>query len=165
MKRLLLAFVLGTSVLASGSPVITQPVEAKTSLAREGWITHKTKMTFKDLNARLNAAIKANGMLRVTSASASAGANGRGITIPGNRIVGVYRNDFAIRMLEASLASGIEAPIRYYVTEGTDKNATLSYKTPTTVFSPYFEDGGDALKALAKELDVIFAKIADEAVR
>lgn len=165
MKRLLLAAVLGASVLASGLPVFTQSVEAKTSLAREGWVTHKTKMSFNELNGRLNDAIKANGMLRVTSASASAGAKGRGITILGNRIVGVYRNDFAVRMLEASIAAGIEAPIRYYVTEGTDKNATLSYKTPTTVFSPYFEDGGDALKALAKELDELFAKIADEAVR
>lgn len=165
MKRLFLALVLGVSILASGMPIVTQPVEAKTSLAREGWVTHKTKMTFQELNGRLNDAIKANGMRRVTGASASAGAKGRGITIPGNRIVGVYRNDFALRMLEASLAAGIEAPIRYYVTEGTDKNATLSYKTPTTVFSPYFEDGGDALKALAKELDELFAKIADEAVR
>lgn len=165
MKKLLMATFLGLSVLASGAPVVTQSVEAKSSLAREGWVTHKTKMSFKELNGRLNAAIKENGMRRVTGASASAGAKNRGLTIPGNRIVGVYRNDFAVRMLEASLAAGIEAPIRYYVTEGTDKNATLSYKTPTTVFSPYFEDGGDALKALAKELDELFAKIANEAVK
>lgn len=165
MKNFLLAVFLGTSVLVSGLPNTSMTVEAKTSLAREGWVTHKTKMTFKDLNARLNASIKANGMRRVTGASASAGAKGRGITIPGNRIVGVYRNDFAVRMLEASLAAGIEAPIRFYVTEGTDNYATLSYKTPTTVFSPYFEDGGVKLKALAKELDALFAKIADEAVK
>lgn len=165
MKRLLLALFIGTSILASGAPVITHSVEAKTSLAREGWVTLKTKMTFKELNGRLNDAIKANGMRRVTGASASAGAKGRGITIPGNRIVGVYRNDFAIRMLEASLAAGIEAPIRFYVTEGTDSNATLSYKTPTTVFSPYFKDGGAELKALARELDVLFEMIANDAVK
>lgn len=165
MKKIVFAGMLGLCVLGSGMPLITHGVEAKTTLAREGWVTHKTKMTFDELNARLNDAIKANDMLLVTAASASAGAKGRGLVIPGNRIVGVYRNDYAVRMLEASLAAGIEAPIRYYVTEGTDKNATLSYKTPTTVFAPYFIDGGEPLKALAKELDILFAKIADEAVR
>lgn len=165
MRKLLLAVLLGFGVVVSGTASLIISAEAKSSLAREGWVTHKTKMSFKDLNARLNNAIKANGMLRVTGASASAGAKNRGLEIPGNRIVGVYRNDFAIRMLEASLAAGIEAPIRFYVTENTNRHATLSYKTPTTVFSPYFEDGGADLKALAKELDGIFAKIADEAVK
>ena len=164
MKRILFAVFLGTSFLVSGLPVATQSVYAKSSLAREGWVTHKTKMTFKELNGRLNDAIKANGMRRVTGASASAGAKNRGLTIPGNRIVGVYRNDFAVRMLEASLAAGIEAPIRYYVTEGTDRNATLSYKTPTTVFSPYFDEAGK-LKELSEELDMLFGKIAEEAVK
>ena len=132
---------------------------------REGWLVHNTKYSFKDLNNRLNAAIKENKMRRVTGASASAGAKGRGLTIPGNRIVGVYRNDFAIRMLEASIASGIEAPVRYYVTENPDGTATLAYKTPTAVFSPYFDEGGNALKEMASELDVIFAKIASDAIK
>jgi len=135
------------------------------ALKRDGWITHETKFSYKELNSRLNAAIKANEMRRVTGASATIGAKNRGITIPGNRIVGVYRNDFAVRMLEASLAAGIEAPIRYYVTENSDGTSNLSYKTPTTVFSPYFEDGGKPLKDLAKELDALFGKIADEAVK
>jgi len=135
------------------------------SLKRAGWITHETKFSYKELNTRLNTAIKANEMRRVTGASASAGAKNRGLTIPGNRIVGVYRNDFATRMLEASLAAGIEAPIRYYVTENADGTANLSYKTPTTAFSPYFEEGGKALKDLASELDDLFGKIADEAVK
>ncbi|MEO0328639.1 MAG: DUF302 domain-containing protein [Pseudomonadota bacterium] len=135
------------------------------ALKRDGWITHETNYSFVDLNSRLNDSIEANEMRRVTGASASTGAKNRGLTIPGNRIVGVYRNDFAVRMLEASLAAGIEAPIRYYVTENSDGTANLSYKTPTTVFSPYFDDGGKALKTLASELDKLFAKIANEAVK
>jgi len=165
MKRILLAIFLSMGIPVSGLALLTQPVFAKTSLAREGWVTTKTTMTFQELNGRLNDAIKANGMRRVTGASASAGAKNRGLQIPGNRIVGVYRNDFAIRMLEASLAAGIEAPIRFYVTEGTDGNATLTYKTPTTIFSPYFEEGGEELQALARELDVIFSKIAEDATK
>ena len=135
------------------------------SLDRPGWIVHATDKNFKKLNSDLNAAIKKNKMGRVTQASASAGAKGRGITIPGNRIIGVYRNDFAVRMLEASVAAGIEAPIRFYVVEKADGTTALSYKTPTTVFSPYFDEGGDALKAMASELDVIFTAIAADALK
>ena len=100
----------------------------------------------------------------VTQASASAGAKGRGLTIPGNRVMGVYRNDYAIRMLEASVAAGIEAPIRFYVTENSDGTATLSWKTPSFVFAPYMTDGGEALSELAAELDGVFRTIADKAV-
>ena len=138
------------------------PAGAQT-LERPGWAVHQTKHGFSDLNTRLDQAIAAESMALVTQASASAGASSRGITIAGNRVVGVYRNDFAVRMLEASLAAGIEAPIRFYVTENADGTATLSYKTPTSVFSPYFAEGGAALKALAAELDAIFGKIAANA--
>jgi len=99
----------------------------------------------------------------VTQASASDGANGQGITIPGNRVIGVYRNDYARRMLEASVAAGIEAPTRFYLTEDADGTATLSYKTPSFVFAPYMNEGGDKLKALAEELDDVFAEIAEQA--
>lgn len=51
------------------------------------------------------------------------------------------------------------------VTENPDGTATLSYKKPTTVFAPYTEEGTDALKGLAAELDEIFAKIADQATK
>jgi hypothetical protein len=36
---------------------------------------------------------------------------------------------------------------------------------PTTVFAPYFDEGGEPLRKLAGELDAVFAKIADEAVQ
>ncbi len=129
---------------------------------RPGWEVIETPHGFEDLVQRLSGAIKANKMGLVTRASASAGAASRGLKIPGNMVVGVYRNDFAVRMLEASVAAGIEAPIRFYVTEKDDGTATLSYKTPSSVFAPYAE-GGEPLKALAAELDAIFAKIARQA--
>ncbi|MFQ5466703.1 MAG: DUF302 domain-containing protein, partial [Kiloniellaceae bacterium] len=95
-------------------------------------------------------------------ASATLGAASRGKTIPGNMVVGVYRPDFAILMLEASVPAGIEAPNRFYITENSDGTGTLSYKRPSAVFAPY-EDGGEKLAALARELDAIFAKIASAA--
>ena len=127
-----------------------------------GWSVTKTGHGYAALVERVSAAIKANKMGLVTRASASLGAAARGKTIPGNMVVGVYRNDFAVRMLEASVPAGIEAPIRFYITENADGSATLGYKTPSAVFAPY-GDGGRKLTALAKELDAIFAKIARQA--
>jgi len=128
-----------------------------------GWKVIKTDLTYKDLIERLNKAVKANKMGLVTRASATVGAKKKlDKTIAGNMVVGVYRPDFAVRMLEASVPAGIEAPIHFYITENEDKTATLSYKTPSAVFAPY-EDGGEKLTEMAAELDGIFAKIASEA--
>jgi uncharacterized protein (DUF302 family) len=131
---------------------------------RPGWVVLDTGQSFDGLSERLSEAIRAEKMGLVTQASASDGAAGQGITIPGNRVVGVYRNDYARRMLAASLAAGIEAPIRYYLTENRDGTATLSYRTPSAVFAPYFDEGGQPLQDLARELDGVFARIAERAV-
>ena len=133
---------------------------AGTVTPREGWSVIDTDYAFSELIERPNAAITSAGMGLVTSASASEGAKAAGVSIPGNRVVGVFRNDFARRMLGSSVAAGIEAPIRFYVTENPDGTATLSYRTPNSVFAPYFVEGGDELRALASEIDVIFAEIA-----
>ena len=99
-------------------------------------------------------------MLMVARASASRGASGRGIKIPGNLVLGVYRNDFGVRMLKASVPAGIEAPLRFYVTENADGSASLSYRTPSAPFKPY---GSADLDKMAAELDAIWAKIAKQA--
>ncbi|WP_395173999.1 DUF302 domain-containing protein [Roseibium alexandrii] len=140
------------------------PVQADSIAPREGWQVRPTSQSYQELVDGLRAAVKEAGMLLVTQASASAGAKGRGLTIPGNRVLGVYRNDYAVRMLEASIAAGIEAPIRFYVTENADKTATLSWKTPSLVFAPYMDEGGEKLSGLVAELDGVFQSIADAAV-
>ena len=136
---------------------------AGTVKTQAGLIVIDTHQAFQGLVERLEAAVKSEKMAIVTSASASEGAKATGITIPGNKVIGVFRNDFARRMLSSSVAAGIEAPIRIYVTENQDGTATLSYKKPGAVFAPYAEEGGDALKALGAELDEIFAKIVGQA--
>jgi len=117
---------------------------------------------FSELTSRLQQAIADNKMGLVTQASASRGAASRGLKIPGNIVLGVYRNDFAVRMLKASVKSGIEAPIRFYITENPDSTATLSYRKPSTVFAPY---NNQDLDQMARELDLIFTRIAAQATR
>ena len=155
--RSLLCFLLLLPLLA-GAPALAEVME------RPGWKVIKTQQGYAELVARLEQAIAENKMGLVARASATVGAKKvLDKDISGNTVIGVYRPDFAVRMLEASVAAGIEAPIRFYVTENADGTATLSYKTPSHVFAPY-EDGGPALRDLAAELDEIFAKIAQDAV-
>ena len=130
---------------------------------REGWAVHDTSLEFEALIDGLKTAVKANGMFVVTQAGPTGAAKRRGIEIPGNRVIGVYNNKFAVRAIRLSVPAMIEAPIRFYVTEDDDGTATLSYKTPSHVFGPYFAEGGDDLVALAAELDGIFAQIATDA--
>ena len=156
MSRILAILLIGF-LLWSGVPA-----RAADWAAPAGWSVIDTGHSYQALVDRLGKAVKANKMGLVTRASATLGAKSLGKTIPGNMVVGVYRPDFAVRMLAASVPAGIEAPIRFYITENGDGTATLSYKKPSAVFAPY-ADGGAALRALAAELDALFAKIAKEA--
>lgn len=130
---------------------------------REGWVVIDTAKDFSSLEADLKTAVSANGMGVVTQAGPTGAAKARGITIPNNKVIGVFNNDFAVKVLEASTAAMIEAPIRFYLTENDEGTATLSYKTPSLVFAPYMAEGGAALADLAAELDDRFEAIAEAA--
>ncbi|MEO1092715.1 MAG: DUF302 domain-containing protein [Pseudomonadota bacterium] len=128
-----------------------------------GWEIRQSEHDYATLMQRTEDAVKASPLNVVTKASATVGAKSLGVTIPGNAVLGVYAPDFAIRMLEASVQAGIEAPLRLYVTESGDGTAVLSYVRATQVFAPY-TDGGEALATMAAELDAILETIADNAV-
>lgn len=126
----------------------------------------KSPHEFTALEERLTKAITDHGMLRVFQASASAAAKRRGIDLPGDSVLGVFRNDFAVRMIEANPLAGTEAPILIHVMGQPDGTAALAYKMPSSVFAPYADstDGGAALMQMATELDAIFAAITRQAV-
>lgn len=125
-----------------------------------GTRTVATRHGFEAVLARLEKAIGDNKMGLVAQASASRGAAARGVKIRGNAVIMVFRNDYAVRMLEASIPAGIEAPLRIYVTEKADASTEISYRTPSAVFAPY---GNDKIDALARELDPIFERIVRDA--
>ncbi len=153
---LLVSFLLTQTITANANDLATQ----------KGWVVIKTTYDYPTMVKRVNAAAKANKIGIVSRASATVGAaKVLKKEIPGNMVVGLYHPRFAVRMLEASIAAGIEAPIRVYITQNSDGTATLSYKKPSTVFAPYMATGGDKLKALATELDTLFAAIAAHATK
>ena len=138
-------------------------VTAETVTPRDGWVVMQSHKAFDVLLDDLKAAVRANKMGVVTQAGPTGAAANRGITIPNNRVIGVFNNVFAVRILGLSPAAMIEAPIRFYLTEDDAGHTTLSYKTPTFVFSPYVTEAGDDLTAASAELDAIFLAIATTA--
>lgn len=156
---------LRTTTLAGAFCALALPALAGSVEPRPGWEVRDTDIAYAELLDRLKAAVKEEKMGVVSEAGPTEAAKKLlGEEIPGNRVVGVFRPDFAVRAVRASVPAMIEAPIRFYVTEDEDGGATLSWKTPSHVFAPYMDEGGEELQAVAEELDAIFLAIADRAV-
>ncbi|MEE9276492.1 MAG: DUF302 domain-containing protein [bacterium] len=149
MGRILPATALIFTLLSFAAPALAGPNPV-----------HRLGLPFQKAEAALTKAIKKNKMGLVCKASAQHGAASIGVEIKGNRVFGVFRPDFAVRMLKASVPAGIEAPVRIYLFENADGTATLTYKKPSDVFRPY---GSADLDKMAAELDAIFARIARDA--
>jgi len=143
-------------MLANASPAVF----AQSAPALPGTYTVTSSHGFDTLAARLEKAIESNKMGLVAQASASRGAAARGVKIRGNLVLMVFRNDYAVRMLAASVSAGIEAPLRIYVTEDADGKASVTWRTPSAIFAPY---GSAELNAMARELDPVFEKIVRDA--
>lgn len=152
------AWLAGTLILTA---VVVTAANARAEGDPPGLVTVGTRHDFKNLVERLETAVKDNKMLVVARASASAGAAGRGVTIPGDAVLLVFRNDFAVRMLAARASAGIEAPIPIHVFETGAGTASIGYRLPSVIFKPY---GEPALDKMASELDVIFGQIIKTAV-
>lgn len=154
--RLLVFFALITMLVGTANADLSHP-------DREGWRVIETEQEYDELLDSLRAAVSAHDMGVVTDVGPTEVAAQRGESIPGNRVVGVFRNDFAVRAVRASVAAMIEAPIRFYVTERDSGKASLSWKTPSHVFAPYFDEGGEPLRGIARELDEKFEAMARQA--
>jgi len=126
----------------------------------EGWRIEETGKSYQTLLSDLKEAVEEENMGIVTEAGPTEVAASRGETIPGNRVVGVFRNDFAVDIIRAAPAAMIEAPMRFMVMEEPDGTATLAWQRPSIVFAPYMEEGGEVLANAAQHLDALFESIA-----
>lgn len=136
--------------------MIALPSHAEVASPYSGTRTIETQQPFNSYINKLITAIKANKMGIVAKACATCGAKAIGMTIPGNQVIMFFNPHFAVRMLKASIVAGVEAPLRFYVTENPDGTARLSYRLPSHVFKPY---DVRALNDMAKELDAVIEKI------
>lgn len=157
-----LALTLGQNAMAQEKQDVTQ--EVSDIQPRDGWVVKRTDQDYETLVESVQQAAEDNDMGPVTEAGPTEAAADRDIKIPGNRVIGVFNNKFAVRILRASTAAMIEAPIIMYVTENEDGTASLSYKKPTYVYRPYMEEGGKDLEKAAEDLDDAFEEVAADAL-
>jgi len=148
------------AALALAVPVAANAQKGDTEYPFSGTRTVTTSQPFDAVVTRLEKAIEANKMGLVAQASASRGAASRGVKIRGNMVLMVFRNDYAVRMLAASVPAGIEAPLRLYITEGQDGKTSVAWRAPSAIFAPY---ASADLNAVARELDPIVEKIVRDA--
>ncbi|MBL4907583.1 MAG: DUF302 domain-containing protein [Sneathiella sp.] len=148
-------------VIALGIAVMMS-VFSLSAQARGALQTYQSDQKFEEFLERLKQAIASEKMGIVAEACADCGARAIGVTIPGNRVVMIFHPRFAVRMLKASVDAGIEAPLRLYVTERS-QGTQLSFYKASDVFAPYASTGD--LVEMAKELDDILVRIAEQAIR
>jgi len=151
-RAFMLLAVLLPSLAAAASPP---------AAAQDGRVTAVSRTPFRNVAEALEQAIAEQKMALVCHANAQRGAAARGVTIKGNQVMMVFRNDFAVRLLAADPKAGFEAPIRIYLYENPDGTATVTYAPPSAVFAPYPHP---EVQAVAAELDPIFKAIIDRAL-
>ena len=143
--------------LASMRPAYAEGGEAEEVGPYPGTLLWQTDMRGSEVVARLQRAISGNGMMITAELQLPAIAPDK----VNCTVLLVYRDADAARTLQAKQAAGMEWPIRLYVSEGRDHKASVTYRTPSSIFALY---DSPALDQVAGELDQRFAKIIDDAI-
>lgn len=110
--------------------------------------------------ARLIDAIGAVPMGLVAHINGQANAAKRGITVPADQILEVFRPDFAVRVWQADKRAGIEIPLRIHLYAVADYTVVAMH-SPAEVFAAYANPQLDAIAAeLVPIFDTILAALA-----
>lgn len=141
---------------------VLSPAGAENRTPYSGTVTVASGKPFLSYVGALETAIGGHGFNMVGLACATCAAESLGVKVPGNRVFLFFKPPYAVRMLEASTAAGIEAPIRLYVTERPDGTAEVTYRLPSHVFGAYQVP---ALDALGADLDRDVASILAAAAK
>lgn len=105
--------------------------------------------------AKLSEAVQAVPMGLVAHINGQANAAKRGLTVPADQILEVFRPDFAIRVWQADKTAGIDIPLRIHLYQA-DGKTVVAFRTAQEVFAPY---ANPTLDAIAAEVDPIFQGI------
>jgi uncharacterized protein (DUF302 family) len=149
------------AVFSAATTLSPAPASAENTTPYSGTRVIETGKPFGPYVEALTAAIKSNkfGIIGLACANCAIKKVLNEI-VPGNRVFLFFRPDYAQRMLAASTAAGIEAPIRLYVTENPDGTATVTHRLPSAVFGAYEVP---ALDVMGAELDGLVDKILADA--
>lgn len=118
-------------------------------------ITQRLDLPVADVVARLVAAIAEAPLALVAHIDGQANAAKRGIVVPADQILEVFRPDFAVRVWEADKRAGIEIPLRIHVYESAG-SSFVAHRPPAEVFAPY---GNPRLDAVARDVAPLFERV------
>jgi uncharacterized protein (DUF302 family) len=118
-------------------------------------LTFTVNLDVDNTVAKLSEAIQAVPMGLVAHINGQANAIKRGLTVPADQILEVFRPDFAVRVWQANKRAGIDIPLRIHVYEVVGKTQ-VAMRSPTETFAPY---NNVELNKLAVELVLIFDNI------
>lgn len=104
---------------------------------------------------KLIAAITAYPMGLVAHINGQANCAKKGITVPADQILEVFRPDYAIKVWAADKAAGIDIPLRIYLYEQ-DGRTWVAHRPASEVFLSY---ANPQLNILGGELDTIFTQL------
>ena len=111
-----------------------------------------------DVDATVSEVIEATKLIPmglVAHINGQANAAKRGIIVPADQILEIFRPDFALRVWQADKRAGIDIPLRIHVYQA-DTETHVAIRNPSSVFAPY---GNSELDKIAAELDSVFDNI------
>lgn len=91
----------------------------------------------------------------VAHANGQANCAKKGISVPADQVLEVFRPDFAVKVWAADKAAGIDIPLRIHLYEA-DGRSWVAHRPASVVFQPY---ANPQLDGLGGELDVIFNQL------
>ncbi|MGH3086405.1 MAG: DUF302 domain-containing protein [Rubrobacteraceae bacterium] len=118
--------------------------------------------SFDEVVESLVKSIEESGMLLVADIDVRKSAAKRAISLAGNRILEVFRPDYAARVWGTEIEAGVDIPIRTHVHEDEGGGVAARCRTPLEVLSRH---GNDELTLFAAELDPVFERIVREPLR
>ncbi len=108
-----------------------------------------------DAAEKLIAAIAAYPMGLTAHINGQANCRKKGMDVPADQILEVFRPDYAVKVWAAEKAAGIDIPLRIHL-YAQDGRTWIAHRTASETFQPYANPGLDALGA---ELDAVFSQI------
>ena len=118
-------------------------------------IRFSVSLSVDEAAGKLIAAIAAYPMGLVAHANGQANCAKKGITVPADQVLEVFRPDYAVKVWAADKTAGIDIPLRIHLYEA-DGRTWVAYRPAAEVFRPYVNP---QLDVLGGELDVIFNQL------
>lgn len=103
----------------------------------------------------LVAAVNAYPMGLVAHANGQANCAKKGIAVPADQVLEVFRPDYAVKVWAAEKAAGIDIPLRIHLYE-VGGRTWVAHRPASEVFKPY---ANPQLDALGTELDALFNQL------